>query len=40
MEGLLEDQRDAPRGEQGLERAAVEEADDGNLEEDADEPRR
>ena len=36
-EELLEDQRDAPGGEQRFERAAVEEADDAALEDDADE---
>ena len=33
---LLQDQREAPGGEQRLERAAVEEADDAALDRDAD----
>ena len=36
-EELLEDERDAPGGEQAFERAPVEEADDAALEHDADE---
>ncbi len=37
---LLQDQADAPGREQGLERPAIEEADDGALEHDADARRR
>ena len=36
---LLQDQRDAPGGEQRFQRAAVEEADDAALDQDADEAR-
>ena len=36
---LLQDQRQAPGGEQGLQRPAVEEADDALLDQDADEAR-